>query len=108
MSSTAAAIGPASERVPPSTAIARKVTDAASVKTLGETKPTTLAYRAPARPARRALTTNVLTFTPTTSTPQACAPSSLPCRARIARPGRSEVTLNSASRARPATAQTSQ
>ena len=43
VSSTAAAIGPASEPVPPSTAMARKVIEAASVKTLGETKPTTLA-----------------------------------------------------------------
>ena len=41
VSTTAATTGPASELVPPMTVMARNVTDAVSVNTLGEMKPTT-------------------------------------------------------------------
>ena len=58
--------------------------------------------------AKNAAMTNARTLTPTTSTPQACAPSSLPCSERIARPGLSETMLAESNRAMPATAHTSQ
>ena len=42
------------------------------------------------------------------STPHACAPSSLPCSARMARPGRMDAMLCATSTAMPTAPQTSQ
>ena len=75
---------------------------------LGDTKPTNDAYSAPARPAIAADSVKTRTLMPVTSTPEACAPSSLPCTARIARPGRLETRLAATRSAPPATPHTSQ